>query len=272
MRSCASSKRLFAAAKALQRPPARDYNRGFLHNERVKKNMDQETSRQVAAEFIGTLMFVLVGAGSVVLSPAGTGALIPALAHGLILVAIISTYGHISGAHVNPAVTMGLLVGQKIKLQKAGWYWLAQFGGGLVAAVILRIILPEPGSLGQTTAVTGVNELDIVLVEGLLTFVLVSTVYQAAVYGKGGEATPLLIGFTLAGLILLGGPLTGASLNPARTLGPALLAEEMQDFVEVIIYIVAILGGGAVAGIFHMDTFKPDDPAPEDSKKHRRKR
>ncbi|MFP4323749.1 MAG: aquaporin [Anaerolineales bacterium] len=234
--------------------------------------MNQETGRHIAAEFIGTFMLVLVGAGSVVLAPPEVGPVMPALAHGLILIAIIATYGHISGAHVNPAVTLGLLIGQHISLQKAGWYWVAQFAGGIVAAVVLRIILPEPGLLGQTTAAAGVNELDILLVEGLLTFFLVSAVYQAAVYGKGGVAAPLLIGFTLAACILLGGALTGASVNPARTLGPALLAEDPQDFVEVAIYLAGIFGGGAVAGIFHADTFKPVGETAEAAKKSRRKK
>ncbi|HLA43090.1 MAG TPA: aquaporin, partial [Aggregatilineales bacterium] len=221
--------------------------------------MDQQTQRELAAEFIGTFMLVLVGAGSVVVSPPGIGALGPALAHGLILIAIIGTYGHFSGAYVNPAVTLGVWLGGHLKAQKAGFYVIAQFLGGIVAAVVLLIILPEPGTLGQTTAAADVNELDIILVEGLLTFFLTSVIYQAAVYGKGGSATPVLIGMTLAGCFLLGAPLTGASLNPARTLGPALLADDMQDLGEVLIYLLAIFGGGALAGLVHMDTFKVHD-------------
>lgn len=223
--------------------------------------MNQETTRQAVAEAIGTFMLVLVGAGSVVVSPPSLGALGPALAHGLILVVIAATYGHISGAHVNPAVSLAMWIGNHLDTRRLGIYMLAQLIGGLVACVILRIVLPVPGSLGQTTAAADVNELDIILVEGILTFFLVSTIYQTAVYGKGGHAAPLFIGLTLGAAFLFGGPLTGASLNPVRTLAPALLAEDRQDFVEVLIYLVAIFGGGALAGILHMDTFKVAEEA-----------
>jgi MIP family channel proteins len=222
--------------------------------------MNQQLSREAAAEFIGTFMLILVGAGSVVLAPPGTGAIIPALAHGLILVAIIGTYGHISGAHVNPAVSLAMWIGGKnFSSQKLGIYMLAQFLGSFAACGVLLIVLPTPGQLGQTTAVGDVNELDIILVEGLLTFFLVSVIFQAGVYGKGGVAAPLLIGLTLGACFFLGAPLTGASLNPARMLGPAILGEEMQDLTEILLYLVATFGGGAIAAIVHMDTFKPEE-------------
>ena len=229
--------------------------------------MNQQTSRELTAEFIGTFMLVLVGAGSVMVSPPSLGALGPALGHGLILIAIIGTYGHISGAHVNPAVTLSLWIGGHIDRMKMLLYWVVQFLGSLVACVVLLIVLPEPGSLGQTTAAADVNELDIILVEGLLTFFLASTVYQAAVYGKGGAFTPVLIGLTLGGSILMGGPLTGASLNPARTLGPALLGEDMQSITEIIVYMAAIFGGGALAAIVHMDTLKSEESGSKRGKK-----
>jgi MIP family channel proteins len=200
-------------------------------------------------------MLVMVGAGSVVVSPASLGALGPALGHGLILVAIIGTYGHISGAHVNPAVSLGLWVGGKLETMKLGVYIVAQILGALVAAIILRLVLPETLAgvefLGQTTKAPGVDNLQMILIELISTFILASTVFQVAVYGKGGNVTPLLIGFTLASLILFGGPLTGASLNPARTIGPAFAAKETQDIGEVVLYLLAIFGGGALAGAFH---------------------
>jgi aquaporin Z len=221
--------------------------------------ISQQLSREAAAEFIGTFMLVLVGAGSVVLAPTGIG-IIPALAYGLILVAIIGTYGHISGAHVNPAVSLAVWIGGRgFSTQKLGIYMLAQFLGSFVACGVLLVILPDPGQLGQTTALGDVNELDIILVEGLLTFFLVSVIYQAAVYEKGGAITPLLIGLTLAACYFLGAPLTGAALNPARMLAPAILGDEMQELTEVLVYLVAIFGGGALAGIIHMDTFKPEE-------------
>lgn len=222
--------------------------------------MTLQQTREAVAEGIGTFMLVLVAAGAVAVSPGNVIA--AALAYGLILVAIIATYGHISGAHVNPAVTLGLLVGGKIDINRAVIYWVSQIVGGLLAAVVLRIVLDGQAAavttLGQTTPANGVNALHIVLIEGFLTFFLVGTVYQSAVFGKGGMVAPLLIGFTLGGAVLFGGPLTGASLNPARTLGPALFAKETQDLIEVGNYFIGILLGATLAGFLHSDTFSQD--------------
>jgi MIP family channel proteins len=191
-------------------------------------------------------MLVLVGAGAGAL---GAGGLVGvALAHGLILVAIIYTFGHISGAHVNPAVTLGLMVGGKINPVKGAIYMVAQFAGAIVAAIVLTIVLPTGTQLGATTPATGVTSIQVLLIEGLLTFFLVSTVYQAAVYEKVGPLAGIAIGFTLAGAILFGGPLTGASLNPARTLGPGLVSGNLP---EIVFYLIGIFGGGALAGLLH---------------------
>jgi MIP family channel proteins len=233
--------------------------------------MSEKETRNVVAELIGTFMLVLIGAGSVALAstsanPVAADVVVAALAHGLILVVIVGTFGHISGAHVNPAVTLGLLVGGKIDLRNASFYWGAQLVGGLLAGAVLRVLLPEgPATLmGQTTI--GM----LILTEGILTFFLVSTVYQAAVYGKGGSAAPLLIGFTLGAAILFGGPLTGGSLNPARTLGPGLLAKETQDVAEILYYFVGTLLGGLVAGFLHADLFAPEESGPGTRSRRRR--
>lgn len=229
--------------------------------------MSPQETREGLAEALGTFMLVLVGAGALAMSPGNVVAI--ALAHGLILAAIVATYGHISGAHVNPAVTLGLLVGGKIGPRKAVIYWVAQIAGGLLAAVVLRIALPSGqagvSTLGQTAPGSGVTTGQLILIEAIITFFLVGTVYQASVYNKGGAATPVLIGFTLAAAILLAGPLTGGSANFARTLGPALVAKDTQDLGEVLQYAIGILGGGALAGLLHGDLFalreEPKTPA-----------
>ncbi len=238
--------------------------------------MTPQLTREAIAELIGTFMLVFVGAGAVaatsVFQP-GVVIVAAAFAHGLILVAIISTYGHISGAHVNPAITLSLLIGGKIEPNRALVYMVAQFIGGILAALLLRVVLTDVGNavetMGQTAPSDGINALDIFAVEALLTFFLASSVYQNAVYGRGGQLTPLLIPFTLAGCILVGGTLTGASLNPARTLGPALLAENTQDIGEVLIYFIAIFSGGAFAGLLHTDIFAPQEEAATSSAKQK---
>ena len=221
--------------------------------------MTQKETRATVAELIGTFMLVLIGAGAVALSAGNVVA--AALAHGLALVMIIATYGHISGAYVNPAVTLGALVGGKLELRTAGFYWAAQLLGAILAGIVLRIILPEvyTTTMGQTVPATNVTPGMLLVLEAILAFFLTSTVFQVAIYGRGGSLAPLLIGFALAACILLGGPLTGASVNPARTIGPAFLARETQDLQEVIFYIIATLIGGLIAGFVHSDFFAPDD-------------
>ncbi|MBC7872296.1 MAG: aquaporin, partial [Chitinophagaceae bacterium] len=162
------------------------------------------------AEFLGTFTLVFIGglAGSVTNQ---TGSLLPAIAHGFILVAIIYSYGHISGAHVNPAVTAGLLVGGKVKIDRAIAYWIAQFAGAIVAAIVMSIILPpaslSPDYVGGAAAAQTKGSLtdtavwSAALLEFFLTGLLVTTVYQTAVYEKVGNLAGLAIGF-LHGLLI----------------------------------------------------------------------
>ncbi len=201
------------------------------------------------AEFVGTFVLVFIGGFAVTIAP-DFGVLVPALAHGLIVAGLIYTYGYISGMHINPAVTVGVLVARKMDPVTAGAYIVAQFAGGIVAAVLMSVIVAstaDPYNFGVTTgSLTDDNVWNAALFEVFLTFFLVSSVIQAAVYGKAGNSAGVAIGFTLAACILAGGPYTGASLNPARTLGPAIMAGE---FSYVIPYFIGIFGGGVLAGV-----------------------
>jgi MIP family channel proteins len=225
---------------------------------------DNNLVKPAIAEFIGTFTLVFIGGASVVIF--GVGGLVgAALAHGLILCVIIFNYGYISGAHVNPAVTAGLLVGRQIKIDRAIYYWIAQFLGGIVAAFLLRALVPDTAleSLGITTynygqAIGSLTESapwTAAAWEFVLTFFLVSAVYQAAVFGKVGHLAAFAIGLTLAASILAGGPLSGASLNPARTFGPALAAGNLS---YILPYFVGIFAGGVFAGLLHSYLFKPE--------------
>ncbi len=220
--------------------------------------------KECLAELTGTFVLVFVGAAAVLVAPV-FGVLVPALAHGLILVALVYTYGHISGTQINPAVTLGLLVGGQQDLNKSLAYMLAQFVGGIIAALALTAVFPQDNAAvagflgeaaynyGQTTGfLTADNVWSAAIYEAILTFFLVSAVFQAAVYGHAGKLMGVAIGFTLAASILAGGPATGASLNPARTLGPALAA---GDTSYLIPYFIGIFGGGAVAGLVHGNIF-----------------
>jgi MIP family channel proteins len=213
--------------------------------------MDNGLVRPALGELVGTFILVFVGAAAVA---SGQGVVVAALAHGLILISIIFTYGHISGAQLNPAVTASLLVGGHINIMKAVVYWVAQFAGAIIAALVLRAIIGIEGGLGQTTGSMTVSApWTAALFEAILTFFLVSAVYQGAVYGKTGDLAPFAIGLTLAGSILAGGTYTGASLNPARTLGPALIA---GDLSYILPYFVGIFAGGIIGGVVHNYIFK----------------
>lgn len=213
--------------------------------------MNNEQMKAVLAEVIGTFILVFVGGFAVA---SGQGVVVAALAHGLALLFIIYTYGHISGAHVNPAVTAGLLVGGHIKLDRAVYYWVAQFAGAILAAIVLNLLVTGAAKDGQTVgSLTAGAPWSAALFEAVLTFFLVSSVCQTAVFGKAGNLAGVAIGLTLAASILAGGTYTGASLNPARTLGPALVAGDLSYLVP---YLVGIFAGGIVAGLVHSRVFK----------------
>ena len=234
--------------------------------------MTNSLMRESLAEFIGTFVLVFVGSAAVVVAPI-FGVTVPALAHGLILVGLIFTYGHISGAQFNPAVTIALLVGGKQDAMKSGIFIVVQFIGGLVAAVILVAVMPQDNAgvtafldgnaynFGQTKGfLTDDAVWSAAIIEAILAFFLVSAVYQAAVYGRAGNLAGVAIGFTLAASIFAGGAATGASLNPARTLGPALVAGETAYLIP---YFIGLFAGGAIGGIIHSQIL----PSPEQKSK-----
>ncbi|MFP3854278.1 MAG: MIP/aquaporin family protein [Anaerolineales bacterium] len=201
--------------------------------------------KKLSAEFVGTFALVFVGAGAAALGAVDVVGV--ALAHGLILMAVVYAFGNLSGAHVNPAVTFGLLLRSEIELLKAVTYWVAQLLGGAVAGFGLLFVLGGPtNDLGATLLAEGVNPLQGLVLEAILTFFLVTSVLRSAVRGEAGNAAGAAIGLTLAASILIGGPLTGGSLNPARTIGPALAATQ---FADLWVYFVGPLMGGAVAAL-----------------------
>ncbi len=178
------------------------------------------------AELIGTFTLVFIGAGA--LGDKIGGILGVALAHGIALMVIVYAWGAISGAHVNPAVTFGLAVAGKIDWVKAVWYWIAQFVGATIAAYLLLYLVGKDSGLGATTgSLTKTDAVKTIVVEAVLTFFLVTVVFGTAVSGRNGNAAGIAIGLVLTMDILMGGALTGASMNPARTFGPALVYDRV---------------------------------------------
>lgn len=214
-----------------------------------------ENTRQPLAEFVGAFTLVFIGAGTGALAgTSGAGLVGVALAHGIALMVIAYAWGSISGAHVNPAVTFGIALTGRITWPKALSYWGAQFLGGIVAAYLLLYLLGGESNLGATlgTLTDGGTTPDDVLkatvLEAVLTFFLVVAVFASGVGGKNGNAAGLAIGLVLTMDILMGGLLTGASMNPARSLGPAVAS---GNYTNLWVYFVGPLVGGAAGGLLY---------------------
>ena len=208
-------------------------------------------TKNLVAEFVGTFALIFIGAGALAITQANLVGV--ALAHGLVIVTFAYAYGHISGTHINPAVTLGLLIAGEIEFVAAIGYWIVQFLGGILGAVLLNALLPNPGDLGVTILTEGVTPVQGLVVEIVLTFFLVNTIFNTAVSGKAGNFAGLAVGLTLVFCILMGGPLTRASLNPARTLGPAIVS---GNYADIWLYFVGPLAGGILAALLYMGVLR----------------
>ena len=209
--------------------------------------------RSLIAEFLGTLLLVFVAVGAAVGGIDTVGPTGVAFAFGLVLLALAYAIGPTSGCHINPAVTLGVLLSRGMTAVEAGWYWLAQFAGGIVGAALLKLMTSGFGDVTDQTGVLGANDWGASIsmggafvLEVLLTFVLVGVILLVT----GRAATPgfagLAIGLTLTAVHLIGIPLDGTSVNPARSLGPALFAGGVP-LAHVWLFLVAPLVGAAVA-------------------------
>jgi MIP family channel proteins len=223
--------------------------------------MSPDLYARLIAEFIGTFALIFIGAGAGALGLGGVVGV--ALAHGLVVATFVSGYGPISGCHINPAVTVGVLMAKQVSPRDAGLYIAAQLLGGIVGALLLRFVLggAETG-LGATVLAENLMIGDVsisvtpfagLIIEIILTFFLVNAVLNTAVAGRGGDVAALAIGLTLAFCILMGGPLTGASLNPARTIGPAIAA---GIFSDIWLYIAGPVVGAILAALLYNTKLK----------------
>ena len=216
--------------------------------------MNPNLTKQAVAEFIGTFALIFIGVGAIYnnIPGAGVGLLGVALAHGLTIAVMVSATGGISGGHLNPAVTLGVLVAGKIKFLDSLVYWIAQLAGGAAAGFLLVKLF---GGNGIGIVANGTPDLgkDItpctgILIETVLTFFLVFVVFGSAVDARAPKIGGLAIGLTVALDILFGGPLTGGSMNPARTFGPALASGHWNNHY---VYWVGPMIGGALAGLIY---------------------
>jgi MIP family channel proteins len=203
--------------------------------------------RAPAAEFVGTALFVLVGAGSAVTNVAG--ALGVALANGIGLALAITIMLPISGGHINPAVSFALWIGKQIDTLTLGRYVVAQLLGAIVGALLIKGLFPASAvrtmSLGTPQVNANMGFWGAVGLEAVFTFFLVSAVYGTIVSPQKERVAGFGVGLVVLVCVLGGGVLTGAALNPARAFGPALVA---WDWHAQAVYWLGPLVGAAAAG------------------------
>lgn len=233
--------------------------------------------RKYLAELIGTMVLVFMGCGSAVFlgATAGVGHLAVALAFGLSIIAMAYVIGSVSGCHINPAVSLAMLLKKRMSFSEFVGYVIAQFLGAIAGAALLKLIVSfgmtdQTGALGSN-GIANVGIVGALVVEVILTAIFVLTVLGVTSDKNKGNIAGIVIGLTLTFVHIVGIPLTGTSVNPARSLGPALLAGG-ENLANVWIFIVAPLVGALIAaGLFSLwEEKKPAAAKPHNSKKKRR--
>jgi len=228
----------------------------------------EDALRRAVAEFVGTFTLIFIGVGSIV---ATTGLhepslIVVAMAHGLAIGVMVSAVGHISGAHFNPAITFGFLVTRRIKPALGLLYWLVQFAGAALAALLVRDLLPrattEAVHLGAPALGGGVDAASAFGLEAILTFFLAWVVFASAVDARGTfkSVAGLAIGFVITMDILFGGPFTGAAMNPARAFGPELVESDWTH--AWVWYAGPVLGAVLAAVVYELLYLRPPKPEP----------
>lgn len=209
--------------------------------------------RKAAAECLGTFLLVFFAVGSAIVGIDAIGPLGVAIAFGFVLLALAYSLGPVSGCHVNPAVTLGVLLRKGVTPVEAGAYWIGQIAGAIIGAALLKLLTSGFGDVKDQTGALGTNDWGATISGGgafvleiVLTFMLVFVVLlvtgRAAAPGFAG----LAIGLVLTVIHLVGIPLDGTSVNPARSIGPALF-EGGDPLAHLWLFIVAPLIGGAIA-------------------------
>ncbi len=210
--------------------------------------------KKYVAEFIGTFVLVLVACGTACVTGCiGSGYLTTALAFGLVIVAMAYSIGNVSGCHINPAVSIAMLISKKMNIVDFVGYIISQCLGAIAGAGVLKYIFSDGADLTGGLGSNGLFQDDAVksiVIEILLTFVFVIAILGVTSKVENGAVTGLVIGGSLTLVHLIGIGLTGTSVNPARSLGPALLAGG-DALANVWVFIVAPLVGGALAAIVY---------------------
>ena len=223
--------------------------------------------KKYVCEFIGTAVLVLFGCGSAAVAGATLGTLGIALAFGLSIVAMAYVIGNVSGCHINPAVSLAMFIDKRISAKEFAFYVIAQVLGAIAGTAILYLFMVNSG-LDVLTQGLGANGFDslssvnlnmfgAIIVEIVLTFVFIFTVLGVTADESKSSVAGIVIGLTLAFVHIMGIPLTGTSVNPARSLAPALFLGG-EALAQVWVFIVAPFVGAALAALVYKFTIKKD--------------
>jgi len=225
--------------------------------------LERDYVRRGVAEFIGTFALVFVSAGGAAYAQTPVDL---AFAYGLVVAVMVSAFAFVSGGHFNPAVTLGFLVTRRIAAMLALWYWLVQFGGAILAALLLKWVLPggaiSARHLGVPVLGQDVHSGEAVVVEAVLTFFLVWVVFATAVDPRGTfkQIAGLAIGFTITFDVLMAYGISGGAMNPARALGPELAGNHWTHFW--VWYVGPFAGAVIAAALYELLYLRPPRPAP----------
>jgi aquaporin NIP len=208
------------------------------------------------AELLGTYALVFAGTGAIVIDQETHGTITHvgiAITFGLVVMSMIYAFGEISGAHINPAVSIAFTIAGKFPLRKLPYYLLSQVAGAVLASLSLKILFPSNLSLGATLPAG--SEWQSFLLEFLLSFFLMLTIINVSTGSKEqGMFAGIAIGSVVCLEAMFAGPICGASMNPARSLGPAIVS---RNFVSLWVYIIAPISG-AIAAVPVFKMLKPE--------------
>lgn len=223
--------------------------------------MEVTMSKKILAETLGTFVLTFFGCGSAAIAGSVLGNVGIALTFGLSIVAMAFVIGNISGCHLNPAVSLGLFLDKRLSAKDLICYWIAQFVGGILAALVLVFVISacQLGGISETglgcngfdaQSSVGLSMIGALVVEVILTTIFVLVVLSSTDNESSAPFAGIIIGLSLTFVHLVGIPLTGTSVNPARSFGPALIMacnSDMTALSQVWVFIVAPLIGAALA-------------------------
>lgn len=210
-------------------------------------------NRKIIAEFIGTFILVFMGTGAIYInsSTKTIGHTGVAVTFGIVVMVLIYSFGHISGAHFNPAVSIGFFINNDLKPVETVCYCIAQISGAISGSLMLAVVFGDKNNIGVTQPSSSIGQAFVL--EFILTFILVSVIFMSAYHGKANKTfAGITIGATVAIEALVFGPICGASMNPARSIGPAFISGNLH---YLWIYVTATVFGAIASSIFYKYLF-----------------